>query len=243
MHDDEEVQEFVEGIYSDMEEQLNDIYRQKKESRDELLQTIGMIILTYTVIDAVLSLSESEYNSRYKLLSTLIVRLVRKDMKLEKDIARDIVTKTVKNTFKFYSYNADFKDVEKIINDNFKGKHFSDRIWNNEQNTAKKLNKLCQDFLKGKINVNQIEKVIKETYNSSSYNAKRLVETEVSKCHSDAFIKFCKETGVKRIKYNSVLDKKTCEDCKEYHGNIYNLGKEPYVPRHPLCRCYYDIIE
>lgn len=239
----EETQEFVESLYDDMDEQLNDTYRQKKESRDKLLQVIGMILLTYTITDEIINLSKDEYNKEYILLYKLIKTLTKADIKQIQGNTVKILENTVKSTFDFYSYNYDLKDVEEIVNQNFKGKHFSKRIWNNEQKVAKKLNKQCQDFLQGKINVNQIAKEIKDTYNTSAYNAKRLAETEISRCHSAAFDRFCKETGVKKLKYNAILDSKSCNDCRGYDGKIYEFGKHPQLPRHPCCKCYFNVVE
>lgn len=240
---DKEVQDFVESLYNDMDEGLKSTYRQKKESRDELLKAIALILLSYTIVNDVMSLSKSDYDKEYILLYKLIKTLTEGDIKQITSNTTNILKNTVKNTFDFYSYNHNLKDVEKIINQNFKGKHFSSRVWDNEQEVAKKLTKQCQDFLRGKINVNQIEKEIKDTFNTSAYNAKRLVETEVSRCHIGAFERFCKETGVKKLKYNAVLDSKTCSDCAEYDGNIYEFGKQPSLPMHPMCRCYFDIVE
>ena len=53
MKDSKEVQDFVESLYNNADEELNSTYRQKKESRDELLQAIGMILLTYTIVNDV----------------------------------------------------------------------------------------------------------------------------------------------------------------------------------------------
>ena len=240
---DKEVQDFVKSLYNDMDEGLKSTYRQKKESRDELLKAIALILLSYTIVNDVMSLSKSDYDKEYILLYKLIKKLTKGDIKQITSNTTNILKNTVKNTFDFYSYNHNLKDAEEIINQNFKGKHFSKRVWDNEHEVAKKLTQQCQDFLQGKINVNQIEKVIKETYNTSAYNSKRLVETEVSRCHEGAFERFCKETGVKKLKYNAVLDSKTCSDCAEYDGNIYEFGKQPGSPLHPSCRCYFDIVE
>ena len=135
------------------------------------------------------------------------------------------------------------KDVRKIVNANFKGKHFSTRVWTNEKQVAKHLHKQVKQFLDGKINVNQIKKDIEKTYNTNAYNAKRLVETEVNRCSNEAFTRFCKETGVEKVRYNAILDKRLCSDCEEYHDNVYDLNKKIELPRHPLCRCFYTVEE
>lgn len=234
--------EFIDSLYNEADKQLNDTYKKKKESRDELLKAIAMILLTYTIVDNVLSLSEKDYNKEYSLLGTLIVKLSKGNIKQEINNTTNILRNTVKNTYKHYSYNYKLKDVENIINKNFKGKHFSKRIWENEQEVAKKLTKQCQDFLRGKINVNDIEKEIKNTYNTSAYNAKRLVETEVSRCHSAAFDRFCKETNVKKVKYVARRCK-TCDRCLSYDGKIFDFKNKPELPQHPLCSCYFSVVE
>ena len=239
---DKEVQDFVESLYDNADEELNSTYRQKKESRDELLQAIGMILLTYTIVNDVISLSKSDYDKEYILLYKLIKKLTKGDIKQIQDNTTKILESTVKSTFNFYSYNHNLNDVERIINKNFKGKHFSSRVWDNEQEVAKKLTQQCQDFLRGKINVNQIAKEIKDTYNTSAYNAKRLAETEVSRCHSAAFDRFCKETGVKKVKYVARRCK-TCDRCLSYDGKIFDIDDKPYQPQHPLCQCYYKIVD
>ena len=81
MKDSKEVQDFVESLYDNADEELNSTYRQKKESRDELLQAIGMILLTYTIVNDVISLSKNDYDKEYILLYKLIKTLTEGDIK------------------------------------------------------------------------------------------------------------------------------------------------------------------
>lgn len=83
--------------------------------------------------------------------------------------------------------------------------------------------------------VNQIKKDIEKTYNTSAYNAKRLVETEVNRCEDKAFRRFCKEVGVKKVIRNEVLDRRTCAECAALDGKPFDLDEAPGVV-HPLCR-------
>lgn len=236
-------EEFIESLYGEAEEQLKEIYRVQKENRDDLLKEIAIIMLTYTILNGLMSLSKKEKSKEYNRLSKLIIKAVRSESNKQEGVMEDILAQTVNKTFDFYSYNAKLKDVRKIIEDNFKGKHFSTRVWDNEEEVAKHLHKKVNDFLNGKINVNQIKKDIEKTFNASAYNAKRLVETEVNRCSSNAFERFCKETGVKKVRYNATLDSKLCSDCAQYHDRIFDLKDKIEVPRHPLCRCFYTIEE
>lgn len=233
--------EFTKGLYDDANEQLKDVYKEQKVNRDELLQEIAKIMLIYNVADNIMKLAKNQISSLYSSLGKLITKNSRNQAKNQTNIIKNILTNTANSTFYHYSYNTDLKDVQKIIDANFKGKHFSDRVWDNETEVAKHLHKKVNDFLNGKVNVNQIKSDIEKTFNTNAYNVKRLTETEVSRVHNQSFLRFCKETGVDKLKYNATLDTKTCEDCAHYDGKIYDFGKEPGLPRHPMCRCFYEI--
>lgn len=234
-------EEFIQSIYDEADEDLKEVYKEQKQNRDELLQTIAMIILTYTVLDGLMSLKSKDKRKEYKRLSKLIINGTQSQKGTQTRAINNILGNTVKNTFNFYSYNANLKDVKKIVDANFKGKHFSERVWTNEKAVGKHLHKQVKQFLDGKINVNQIKKDIEKTYNTNAYNAKRLVETEVNRCENEAFDKFCKETGVKKVRYNATLDKRLCADCEKHHDQVFDFDKKIELPRHALCRCFYTI--
>ncbi len=234
--------EFIQGLYDEAEEQTKEIYKEQKKNRDELLQEIALIILTYTVLDGLMSLTNKDKKKEYNRLSNIILNSAKGQGAIQVRVINDILTSTVNKTFGFYSYNAKLKDVMKIIEANFKGKHFSKCVWGNERKVAKHLKNQVNNFLNGKINVNQIKKDIEKTYNTNAYNAKRLVETEVNRCEDEAFKRFCKETGVKKVRRNEVLDRRTCEECAALDDKVYDLDEAPGVV-HPLCRGFNSIEE
>ena len=53
-----------------------------------------------------------------------------------------------------------------------------------------------------------------------------------------ATLKAYQDGGVKRVKWNTVLDGRECETCKERDGKIYPVRSIPSKP-HPGCRCFY----
>ena len=234
---------FIESLYKFAEKELRKIYKFKRVDRDKILQEVANILLTYTIANDVMVMDKSSRDKEYKKMSKLIIDISKGEAAFQEKIIQELLSTVVKETFSFYSYNKGLKDVKKIIDSNFKGKHFSKRIWSNEKNIANHLHKNVQDFLKGKVNVNQIRKDIEKTFNTSAYNSKRLVETEVSRCSSNAFDRYCKEVGVKKVRYNATLDNKLCDDCGQYHDKIYDVKDKIELPRHPLCRCFYTIEE
>lgn len=233
---------FIESLYKLAERELRKIYKSKKLNRDVILQEIANILLTYTIANDVMVMDRSTINKEYEKMSKLIIKISKGEAESQEKIIEKLLSNVVKETFNFYNYNKGLKDVNKIIENNFKGKNFSERVWDNEKEVANHLHKKVDDFLKGKINVNQIKKDIEKTFNTSAYNSKRLVETEVSRCEDEAFKKFCKETGVKKIKRNETLDSKTCEECRSFHGKIFDLDEAPGII-HPLCRGFNEVYE
>lgn len=234
---------FIESLYKLAEKQVKKIYRYKKLNRDVILQEVANILLTYTISKDVMVMDRATIDKEYKKMSKLIIEISKGEAATQEKIIEELLSTVVKETFSFYSYNKDLKDVKKIIEDNFKGKHFSKRVWDNEKEVAKHLDKKVQDFLKGKVNVNQIRKDIEKTFNTSAYNSKRLVETEVSRVAGNSFDRYCKETGVKKVRYNATLDSKLCTDCAQYHDKIYDIKDKIETPKHPLCRCFYTVEE
>lgn len=233
-------EEFIQSLYDEANEQLKEVYKEQRNNREELLKELAMIVISYAIVDDLLKLTGKDKNKEYSKLSNMILISLKGQGKLQVSVIEGIVTDTVKKTFEFYSYNANFKDVRKIIESNFKGKHFSERVWDNEKEVAKYLHKQVDDFLNGKTNVNHIKKDIEKTFNTSAYNAKRLVETEVNRCEDEAFRRFCRETGVKKVKRNEVLDNRICDECKALDGKVFYLDDAPGVV-HPLCRGFNTI--
>lgn len=233
---------FIESLYKLAEKQLKKIYKHKRLNRDVLLQEVANILLTYTIANDVMVMDKATRDKEYEKMSKLIIDISRGEASSQEKIIEELLSTVVKETFSFYSYNKGLKDVKKIIESNFKGKNFSKRVWDNEKEVANHLHRRVQDFLKGKVNVNQIRKDIEKTFNTSAYNSKRLVETEVSRCENDAFRRFCKETGVKKVKRNEILDNRICKECKAIDGKIFDLDKAPGII-HPLCRGFNEVYE
>lgn len=241
-YDKDDEANFIEGLYDNSNEQLKEVYKEQQQNRESLLKEIANVMLTYTIADAVMELSKDEQDELSDKFLKLLTGFAKSQGTLTNKIINDVLKDTVSNTFKFYSYNTDLKDVKKIIDNNYKGKHFSKRVWKNEKEVAELLHSQTQDFLEGKVNVNQIKTLIKDTYDNNAYEVRRLVETEVNRCEDEAFRRFCKETGVKKVIRNEVLDAKTCTRCAALDGKPFDLDKAPGAV-HSLCRGFNTIYE
>jgi len=236
-------EKFIEGLYDEAEEEMKVVYDKQKENEKELLKEIALIMLTYTVLESVMTLSLAQRNKELTRLTKVIKKAAKGQAKLQEETILKTLTSITGKTFKFYSYNKGLKDVRKIIESNFKGKHFSTRVWGNEDKVSKYLEKQIKQFLDGKIGVNDIKTNIQKGFGASEYNARRLAETEIARCSSTAFDRFCKEVGAKKVRYNATLDSRTCPKCSPHDGKPFDFDKKIELPQHASCRCFYEIID
>lgn len=238
---DKEELEFIESLYDEADKQIKEVYQEQKDNRDELLKQIAAIMLVYTILNDFMKLSKTDKKKEYNRLSKIITGGAQSQGATQNKVIEKMLSSTINKTFDFYSYNVNLKDVREIIGTNFKGAHFSDRVWGHNNDVAKLLHKQTQDFLNGKINVNQIKRNIEKTYNTSAYNVQRLVETEISHVESLAFKRFCKGTGVEQVLRNEKIDSRTCSICAGVNGKVYNLDDAP-DNLHPRCRGYNTVL-
>jgi len=238
---DQEEQDFIEGLYNKANDDLKPLYEATDSNLKDFLKEIASILLTYNIVKDVMTMSKGEQAKEYIKMSKIIKRIVKNQATQQEILANSILKDTVKGTFYFYNFNPDRKVAQELINENYKGKHFSERVWDNDKAVGEHLHYQTNEFLKGNTSVNAIKKDIEATFDTSKYNAKRLVETEVSRCSNSTFDRFCIETGVKKVKYNAALE--SCEKCKPFDGKPYDFDKKPYLPKHPLCRCFYETVD
>ena len=64
-----------------------------------------------------------------------------------------------------------------------------------------------------------------------------IARSEVSRVANAGAIAHFKEGGVKKIRWVSSFGPRTCPECASLNGQIFNIGEEPPLPLHPMCRC------
>ena len=87
--------------------------------------------------------------------------------------------------------------------------------------------------------IDEMAKVLEpETLTTNFYNRKRLIRTELVKYYVNTTIQRYKDAGIKEVVYHAVMDKRTCEECKEKNGKVFPIDSNKLPPTHPNCRCY-----
>ena len=241
MYSKDEELELISGIYDDLDSELEKIYQEQKNDKEELLKEVALLLLYYEVIENVLKIDKAESIVINQKISNKIITFINKESSNQIKITKGLINNTLDKLEGFYNYKL--KDAKNIANKVIEGKTYSDRIWKNNKDISKYLRLQVNDFINGKINKEQMRRNIEKAFKTSKYNAERLVENTISDVRSDMFEEFCKYTGVERVTRNAVLDGATCAECKELDGETYSLDdpNRPKAKLHLKCRCFYTV--
>lgn len=240
-HNKEEEIEFIQSLYDEANKKIEEIYKEHKSNKDELLKEIAFVLLLYKISDTIMKLNDTEKLKLNKKFLTIIKKFFNKQVKLTDKIITEILEETAKNTYEFYGGKYTQKDIEDIVNQKYKDKVYTQRIKDNENKIANQLNNDIKDFIDGNIDVNTIKDNIEETYSSNDYDVRRLTESEVNRTENIAFILLAKEAGVKKVIRHEVLDNKICLDCLAINGQPFDIDEAPDGGIHSFCRGWNSI--
>jgi len=232
-------------------EAMKDVYMEQKEALDMMHSYIGKLYVDNSV-DGLLVLSTAQKN---KITTDMKSKLRAMGLKLGKSEVEQVTTiltslfatSYYKNAFvmesgmkanlKFNILKKEF--IDSAVNAKYKGEFFSDRIWTNKASMIDKLQSHIISAMKGDMTIDKVGKSIKETFNCTAYESRRLVSTEVSRVQAQASYDIGKSTGVEQVMFLAVLDGRTCAEDANLDGKIYSIDdpSKPDLPSHPNCRC------
>lgn len=141
---------------------------------------------------------------------------------------------------RFSGVNKDLLDY--ILNYNWSGKHYSQRIWQNADNLAYEVRKeLAINVLTGRSSI-KAARALAERFSVGIHKAQRLIRTESSYVHNMAEMESYKALDITQYEYVATLDTRTCrEECGRLDGKIFDVDKAEtgvnLPPMHPYCRC------
>ena len=77
----------------------------------------------------------------------------------------------------------------------------------------------------------------KTVFKSAQHRATLIARTETLRAHNEGRKVFYREAGIKKIKWMTADDDRTCPECGPLDGKIFRLADAPGPPLHPGCRC------
>lgn len=135
--------------------------------------------------------------------------------------------------------NYNEKNIASIVNSSFLSATWSDRLWDNQDNLRSELNRLLnRGIIQGK-NPRELARDLRKNFESSVYNAERLLRTESARVQQDVFQDSAKQADIEQ--YEFIAEPDACPICSGLDGEIFYLkdavvGENAY-PIHPNCRC------
>ena len=150
----------------------------------------------------------------------------------EEELARQagILGKTVK---------SNTKKAHAIVNASFHNATFSDRIWMYQDLMKADLSKLLQSGLIQGKNPRVLARDLKKSFQTSTFNAERLMRTELARVQTGAQKQAFERNGFDE--YEFIVNGGCCEICEALKGKHFKVEKmmpgENAPPMHPHCRC------
>lgn len=145
-----------------------------------------------------------------------------------------ILGKTIKNNAKF---------VDSVVNGSFNNATFSDRVWMYQDLLKNQLSGLLQSgMIQGKNPrelARQLKPLLADPNKGATYNAERLMRTELARVQTEAQKQSFKRNGFSE--YEFIANSGCCDICQRLNGKHFRVDKmmpgENAAPLHPHCRC------
>lgn len=223
-----------------------------KQALDDIRASLFNITSKYIGDNGVFKPSDAQ---RYSILKSLEIQIATQAKKvgyIEIDVTNKILTDTYSESYYQTQYvlekalpvvAASFvllnpSLVATAVNTPLDSKLWSDRIWSNKDLLSNSLRTALNKHMIQGTDVRKLAKAVKDEFEVSSYNAKRLVYTESARVTTTAQVEIYNNSGVvDQLLFDATLDGKTSPFCREHDGQIYDINSDhPTVPAHPLCR-------
>lgn len=126
-----------------------------------------------------------------------------------------------------------------IVNASFHNATFSDRIWFYQELMRVDLSKLLESGLIQGKNPRVLARDLKKTFQTSTFNAERLMRTELARVQTEAQKQSFERNGFDE--YIFIVNGGCCDICQRLSGKHLKVSKmmpgENAPPMHPHCRC------
>lgn len=126
-----------------------------------------------------------------------------------------------------------------IPNASFHNANFSDRVWLYQDVLKADLSKLLQTGLIQGKNPRVLARELKSKFDTSTFNAERLMRTELARVQTEAQKQSFEKNGF--TEYEFIANSNCCDICKSLDGKHFKVAKmmpgENAAPMHPHCRC------
>lgn len=135
------------------------------------------------------------------------------------------------------------KEIKQDIKKEWSGLNYEERLEKNNMLIAYKLKEqIVQSAVAEEDNIAELGDRLEDVEEYAGDMIDRLVESELDFVDYLAVLYVATEAGVAKLQYNTCHSPRTCVECVDLDGQVFKVGEEPSLPRHPHCGCYYELI-
>ena len=132
------------------------------------------------------------------------------------------------------------KLINKIIHEDWSGENYSKRIWANTNALAEEVREVLTEAAVNGESIYKTSKKIADKFDTSEYNARRLIRTETTYACNQAEQVAYKELDIEKYQFVATLDTRTSTICQQLDGKVFKVedaqaGKN-LPAMHPNCR-------
>lgn len=135
--------------------------------------------------------------------------------------------------------NQNAKELERLVNADFLGAKWSDRIWADQQALKAEIDKLLNRAMLQGTNPVVLARELRKKFRVSIANSERLMKTELARIQEAAFVDSMRQAGIEQYRY--VAEPGACPVCAALNDKIFAVrDAQPGLnifPIHPNCRC------
>ena len=132
------------------------------------------------------------------------------------------------------------KLIDSIVKEPWSGQNYSKRIWNNTNKLADEVREVLTEAAQSGESISKTSKKLADAFNTSQYNAERLIRTETTYACNQAEIAGYKELDIDKYRFVATLDTRTSPICQMLDGKVFPTDKaqagKNLPSMHPNCR-------
>lgn len=159
-------------------------------------------------------------------------------------VSQSVLAKSMKDAIGLSFSTIASKKLKQILSSDWSGATWSDRLWKDRELVGKKLTDILERGMVQGTSLQTMSRELKQVTGQSFNNAFRLIRTETSFIDTqvtfEGYRQAQEELGLMYYKYDSMLDIRTSEICKEMNGKIFKIDEMQIglnaPPLHVNCR-------
>ena len=102
--------------------------------------------------------------------------------------------------------------------------------------TGKSIPELARDIGRVVKDPEAFRKAGKTVFKSTQHRTTVIARTETLRAHNEGRKVFYREVGIKKVKWLTANDERTCAVCSGLDGKVFKIEDDPGLA-HPMCRC------